>query len=194
MNSEMAKKILALDDRVIEYDENSLTCMSPKFKSFFPIPWMDLVNHMTCYKIDASHVGSERLDPYITAIEKELRFFGFSEEDIFEYNVCISEAIHNAQGHTLNKQPGEKVSLSLFLKDKLSFARITSMGEPYNFEKAVESVRTLHENLLKESGRGTYIMATLCDFFHVEAEGNETEVFLGKIASGAVLGDNLYAL
>ncbi|MBI2044794.1 ATP-binding protein [Candidatus Pacearchaeota archaeon] len=179
----MAKQTFALEDRVVEYDENSITCKSKRFQELFPVPYMKLAENMTRMQIDASEAGTEKLSARFDEVEKKLGEYGFSKSEAIDYSICLSEAVLNAQRHSLKLEEGKKFSLEFYIADKLVLMTISSVGEPYNIKKSVECIKNMQIDLYRECGRGNAIMISMCDFFHVLADGNETEVTLGKIAS-----------
>ncbi|HLC78373.1 MAG TPA: ATP-binding protein [Candidatus Nanoarchaeia archaeon] len=178
----MVKNTIGLDDKVVEYDEDVMSCTSKRFELLPSLDWNSLYNNLVHFRIDASKAGSEEINSYFDIIESRLESYGFSKSDRIDFSISLSEALFNAQKHTLLLKSGEEVYLNVFFSDKVAFAGVTATGVPFDIQNAAESIKSMKGDLFRTCGRGSYIMAELCDVFYVTRSGSSSEVILGKLA------------
>ena len=91
------------------------------------------------------------------------------------YNIliAITEAINNAINHGNQLDKNKQIHFEIFSNIKNIKIIIIDEGEGFN-PNAIEDC-TKEENLLKESGRGIYIMKSLADEFSITPSANGTK-------------------
>jgi serine/threonine-protein kinase RsbW len=97
-------------------------------------------------------------------------------EDAKYYNimVAVTEGINNAAGHGNKFDPNKHVIVELEFDNEKLICKITDFGVGFNPDK-VEDPR-MPENLLKDSGRGVFIMKSLSNKFTVQRKNNSNIV------------------
>lgn len=116
---------------------------------------------------------------------QELRRKDINEEAIFEVHVSFEEALRNAMMHGNRQDPGKKVLVETEIKDGILYIAVEDEGE--GFEPAHIPDPTLEENLLKESGRGVYLINRLMDEVKYEKGGRRVIMikYLNKEKAGS---------
>ncbi len=99
------------------------------------------------------------------------------EEIIFDIHVAFEEALRNAMIHGNKNDPDKEVSVEIELSDDAVTICIEDEGEGFDPDKLPDP--TFGENLLKESGRGVYLMRHLMD--EVEHENDGRKVVMKKL-------------
>lgn len=91
------------------------------------------------------------------------------------YNIliAITEAINNAINHGNQLDKNKQIHFEIFANIENIKIIIIDEGEGFN-PNAIEDC-TKEENLLKESGRGIYIMKSLADEFSITPSANGTK-------------------
>lgn len=180
----MVKDTITVEDRVLEYTEDTLGCTSQKFQAR-TVDWRTLFKNRQAYTLDASWASGEKLQPVLDEVEEKLKILGFGSEALIGFYISIWEALHNAQRHTLDFRQGRRINLDLYVSQDFALVGINARGKEYDILRSVDSARTAQEkeNLLREGGRGTYLMAVNCDLFYVSKAGEFSEVLLGKFIS-----------
>ena len=107
---------------------------------------------------------------------QELRRKDIKEEVIFEVHVSFEEALRNAMMHGNRQDPEKKVLVETEITDGVLYIAVEDEGE--GFEPSSIPDPTLEENLLKESGRGVYLINRLMD--EVKYENNGRRVIMIK--------------
>lgn len=100
-------------------------------------------------------------------LEDWLRKRGVAENTIADLAIAITELVNNAINHG-NKQKGDKeVTLTLRYGDRKIEALVTDEGEGFDPNDIPDPLA--EENLLKEIGRGIFIVKSLMDEFKYES-------------------------
>ncbi len=97
-------------------------------------------------------------------------------EKFINFQIACSEALINSIVHGNNEDENKKVHTTLEYDEKTLTVKIKDEGKGFDMNSLPDP--TLKENLLKESGRGIYIMKSLVDEFHCNSSGNGTEFIL----------------
>ncbi|MBD3426620.1 MAG: ATP-binding protein [Candidatus Omnitrophica bacterium] len=95
------------------------------------------------------------------SLAEELKERGVSEEVVFDIYVGFEEALRNAIVHGNKQDPDKMVTVETDIQDEKVIITIEDEGE--GFDPASLPDPTLDENLLKESGRGVYLINHLMD-------------------------------
>lgn len=75
--------------------------------------------------------------------------------------VACTEAVNNAIVHGNKSDPGKKVSIICFVGKRMLTIKVKDEGQGFDLEGLLDPRD--EENLLKESGRGVFLMRTLMD-------------------------------
>lgn len=96
-------------------------------------------------------------------LEDWLRIRGVAENTIADLAIAITELVNNAINHGNKKQEDKKVILTLRYDDGEIEATVTDEGKGFDPEDIPDPLA--EENLLKEIGRGIFIVKSLMDDF-----------------------------
>ena len=100
-----------------------------------------------------------------------LREKGVNEEIIFDIHVGFEEALRNAMIHGNKLSPDKVVKIEMEVTPEMVIISVEDEGEGFNPNSLPDP--TLDENLLKESGRGVYLINHLMDEVHYEKNGRK---------------------
>ncbi|MFH2055894.1 MAG: ATP-binding protein [bacterium] len=115
-------------------------------------------------------------------LESSLRRRGVAEETVADIAICASEIVNNGIQHGNRLDHSKVVTLELEFSDHEVTVTVTDQGEFFDPEKIADPVAA--ENLLREVGRGVFIVRQLMDRVEItEADSGGTVVsFTKKIA------------
>jgi len=111
-------------------------------------------------------------------IDKVCTNVGVNEDAYGNVLIAVTEAVNNAIQHG-NKE-NEELSIDVSVKDnqnKVCFS-VKDEGVGFDFENLPDP--TSPENLLKENGRGIFLMRSLADKVEFTGQGNEVCLFFNK--------------
>jgi len=108
----------------------------------------------------------------IDSLKKE----GVEEDIIFDIHVGFEEALRNAMIHGNKLDPDKTVSVETEIAGDKVIISVEDEGE--GFDPGSVPDPTLDENLLKEGGRGVYLIKSLMD--EVRYEGGGRKVIMVK--------------
>ncbi|MEZ4692339.1 MAG: ATP-binding protein [Ignavibacteria bacterium] len=107
------------------------------------------------------------------------KIFKMEMEKFINLQIACSEALINAIVHGNNEDKSKKVYTSIVFDESEFVVWIKDEGDGFNIDEIPDP--TANENLLKESGRGIYIIRSLVDEFHCSSDSNGTEYTLKVI-------------
>jgi serine/threonine-protein kinase RsbW len=115
-------------------------------------------------------------------IEEWLRRRGVPEDTIADLAIAITELVNNAIKHGNKYDHNKKITVGLHLANSQAQATISDEGKGFDPESIPNPVA--EENLLKEIGRGIFIVKSLMDKveFAFPASGGTTITITKKIA------------
>ena len=93
--------------------------------------------------------------------EKIAKYMNFSEEERDSLAISVTEIVGNAIVHGNKKDKSKKVTVAFEYKDDTITVAIQDEGEGFNERTIANPLEP--ENLLKESGRGIFIVRALMD-------------------------------
>ena len=105
---------------------------------------------------------------------------GLSGGVTFDIKLAAQEAVVNAAEHGNKSDPEKQVHVTCEATDGAITATVRDEG--CGFDPACVPDPTLPENILRESGRGVFLMRNLCDDIRFNKTGNE--VILVKYLRG----------
>jgi len=94
-------------------------------------------------------------------LETWLRERDVPDDTVADLAIAITELVNNAIKHGNKKDPSKKVTVQLRLADSQAVATISDEGPGFNPENVPDPVA--EENLMKEIGRGIFIVRSLMD-------------------------------
>ena len=94
-----------------------------------------------------------------------------NEDIVFDIHVAFEEALRNAMVHGNASDPAKKVTVETEIDDNSVIITIEDEGSGFNSNDLPDP--THDENLLKEGGRGVYLMKHLMDELRYENNGKK---------------------
>jgi serine/threonine-protein kinase RsbW len=102
--------------------------------------------------------------------------FGLNHDRLINYQIAISEALVNAIVHGNKENPDKSVYIEINYDNSKLVIKIKDEGDGFILEEIPDP--TKNDNLLKEHGRGIYIINSLVDKFECHSSKNGTEFIL----------------
>ena len=109
-------------------------------------------------------------------LEQANRNFNLAMERIINLQIACSEALINAIVHGNKEDENKKVYTEIAYDATILTVRIKDEGNGFDIHKLPDP--TSNENILKESGRGVYIIKSLVDEFICNSSDKGTEFIL----------------
>ncbi len=106
----------------------------------------------------------------------KLKDHGVSDEVIFDVHVGFEEALRNAMVHGNKSHPEKRVTIEAEFDDEKLVLTVEDEGEGFDLKALPDP--TVEDNLLKESGRGVYLIRHLMD--EVEYTNSGRKVMMKK--------------
>ncbi len=103
---------------------------------------------------------------------------GFNEDDVMSIGMAVREAAVNAVLHGNAYDPDKKVTLAFEQDDKDLTIVVRDQGKGVDVDSIPDPLAP--ENLLKQSGRGIFLMRSLMDEVRISPSETGTEVKLIK--------------
>ena len=113
------------------------------------------------------HLLKEESKKLINALREK----GVSEEVIFDVHVGFEEALRNAMIHGNKRDPDKRVTIETRVTDDAVIICVEDEGGGFDPKSLPDP--TLNENLLKEGGRGVYLIEHLMDEMKYEKGGRK---------------------
>jgi serine/threonine-protein kinase RsbW len=111
-------------------------------------------------------------------IDKVCTTVGVNEDSYGNVLIAVTEAVNNAIQHG-NKE-NESLQISVSVKDNTKEVCFSVKDEGLGFDFNNLPDPTAPDNLLKESGRGIFLMQNLADKVEFTGDGNEVSLFFSK--------------
>jgi serine/threonine-protein kinase RsbW len=96
------------------------------------------------------------------------------EETVFDMKLAVQEAVANAIEHGNDCDPDKTVRVECEVTDDALVVRVRDEGP--GFDPASVPDPTLPQNILRENGRGIFLMQNLCDEVRYNERGNEVTI------------------
>lgn len=115
----------------------------------------------------------ERLEPYIGELKD---WVGFDDEESSRIMLTLSEAVNNAIMHGNKENPDKQVVVLTTLDQEKKVLTITveDEGEGFNPDEIPDPLK--EENLLKEGGRGVYLIEQYADDLQFSKGGRKATI------------------
>ena len=111
-------------------------------------------------------------------IDKVCSNIGVNEESYGNVLIAVTEAVNNAIQHG-NKQNGAlEIDVSVLDSTKNICFSVKDEGPGFDFNNLPDP--TSPDNILKENGRGIFLMKNLADKVEFTDEGNKVSLFFSK--------------
>ncbi len=111
-------------------------------------------------------------------IEGILRGFGTDETTIADIAICVTELVNNSIIHGNKSDPDKEVAVEIGKTDSVVEITITDEGTGFDIEHLESPID--EQNLLKEVGRGIFIVRSLMDRVDVKFLKDGTRVTIAK--------------
>lgn len=132
----------------------------------------------TSYEMEIPSVPSQ-IRKVERLTEKVANKIGFSQDEKDSLAIAVTEAVNNAIHHGNKNDPNKKVFVKLEAQENKLVVHVKDQGEGFNPDKVSDPLKP--ENLLKESGRGIFILRTLMDDVKFSFSKQGTEIILIKV-------------
>ena len=110
--------------------------------------------------------------------EKAAKDMHFSDEDIDDIAIALTEAVSNAMIHGNKSDATKKIVVEISQKSDRMI--MTVLDEGKGFDPNDVDNPLLPENLLKENGRGIFILKSLMDKIEYSSSNYNTQIRLVK--------------
>ncbi len=111
-------------------------------------------------------------------IEGTLRGYGAPESVIADIAISVSELVNNAILHGNRSAPDKQVTVKIFRENSSVRISVTDQGGGFNPEVIENPIED--DNLLKEVGRGIFIVRALMDKVDITATEHGTTIEITK--------------
>jgi serine/threonine-protein kinase RsbW len=137
------------------------------------------VNHAS-YTLDSTLESVNRAEETANRVAAEA---GFQEDDVAKISMAVREAVVNAVLHGNAYDPNKKVTLSFHHTGQSLVITVRDEGQGLDEEHLPDPL--LPENLLKQSGRGIFLIRAFMDEVRFRSAGTGTEIEMIKHAGGS---------
>ena len=121
----------------------------------------------------------EKVEEAAYFAEKAAKDMDFSESDVDDIAIALTEAVSNAMIHGNKSDVTKKVIVEIMEKPDRMTIHVWDEGVGFNPNTIDDPLRP--ENLLRESGRGIFILKSLMDRVDYSFEKNGTVIILEKM-------------
>ncbi len=128
-------------------------------------------NRVVTFVLESSRETISRAADMLSSVIEE---FGLSDDAAFDIELAAEEAVANAVEHGNKSDPAKMVHVRCERKSDRITVVVCDEGEGFNPSQIPDP--TLPENILKEHGRGIFIMRSLCDCVLYNEKGNEVAI------------------
>lgn len=111
-------------------------------------------------------------------IEGILRGYGADESTIADIAISVSELVNNGITHGNKLSPDKRVTVTIGRNNSKVEIRVTDQGTGFNPDDIADPIA--EENLLKEVGRGIFIIRSLMDSVEIESTDQGTKTIIQK--------------
>jgi len=115
--------------------------------------------------------NSGRIRESSSRILEDLESYAIDEKTAFEIKLCVEEAVRNAIVHGNKSDPKRKVRLGYWVSEGVLNIEIEDEGAGFDHELVKDP--TKEENILRNSGRGVYLIKKLMDKVEYSTKGNK---------------------
>lgn len=120
----------------------------------------------------------EKIESVEQLAEKAANRMNFKEEEKDSLAIAVTEAVNNAIIHGNKEDDSKFVFIKFEFEEDRIIVSIKDQGTGFNPENISDPLAP--ENLLKESGRGIFILSSLMDEVNFNFAGDGTEIVMVK--------------
>jgi serine/threonine-protein kinase RsbW len=113
------------------------------------------------------------VETFLTEVNKTLKL---DEVHFHKLLVSATEAVNNAIVHGNKSDPNKQVVLTCIIKKRYLILSVRDAGDGFDPDSIPNPLN--EENLLKESGRGMFLMKTLMDEVEIHTDDKGCEVLM----------------
>jgi len=124
--------------------------------------------------LDSSFEEIERLGAYLESIQ---RWANFSDDEFARIELAANEAVTNAMVHGNKQDAAKKVRVSASIHENM--LQITVQDEGPGFDPSSLPDPLEEENILKESGRGVFLIKQYTDDVEFLEKGTKLKMHFG---------------
>lgn len=121
----------------------------------------------------------EQLSVVDEVTERIAREMGFTESDVSDLAICVTEAVNNAIVHAHHNDEQKAIKIHFERRPDGLLVRVLDEGEGFNPNKLADP--TLPENIMKDGGRGIHVMRHLMDKMELRSREKGMEVVILKL-------------
>ncbi len=122
--------------------------------------------------------STEHLADVDLFIEGTLRGYGAQESVIADIAISVSELVNNAILHGNRSAPDKNVTVQITRENSAVRISVADQGDGFNPEIIENPIED--DNLLKEVGRGIFIVRALMDSVDISATAHGTTIVITK--------------
>ncbi|PKK90152.1 MAG: hypothetical protein CVV64_10510 [Candidatus Wallbacteria bacterium HGW-Wallbacteria-1] len=104
-------------------------------------------------------------------VEAEARTRDFTEEELFDIEISLEEALYNAIVHGNNRSESKTVHFKVIIDDEKTFIEIADQGAGFEVDRLTKIDCTRHDRLLRGNGRGLFIIRKSMDNVSFNEDG-----------------------
>ena len=110
--------------------------------------------------------------------ERIAREMGYSDSDVGDFAICVTEAVNNAILHAHHSDASKHVDIHFDRMPDGLQVRVCDEGEGFDYKELPDP--TLPENIMKEGGRGIHVIRNLMDRLEIRPCKTGTELIMWK--------------
>lgn len=122
-------------------------------------------------KLSSSFEEMERVEPFAEELQE---WADFGNDDFNRIMLALSEAVNNAIMHGNKQDPDKNVYIKVMLENRTLTISVRDEGEGFDPSSIPDPLK--EENLLKEGGRGIYLIGQYADEIEFENEGRKAVI------------------
>jgi len=111
-------------------------------------------------------------------VDRVCQNLGVQEDAYGNVLIAVTEAVNNAIGHGNQHNADLKIDVAVGDSSETFCFRIKDEGVGFDYHNLPDP--TAPENILKENGRGIFLMKNLADEVEFNESGNEVTIYFGK--------------
>lgn len=134
-----------------------------------------MISKRVCLTLESN---LESIDIAEETVNRTATELGFNEEQVYQISMAVREAIVNAVLHGNHYNPQKKVELILERADNTLVVSVRDQGEGLDLASIPDPLAP--ENLLKQSGRGIFLMRAFMDEVRINSSSGGTEIVMIK--------------
>lgn len=115
-----------------------------------------IINIEKVFKSEKSTIT--KIEPILVNLKKDLEI---KDDKFYNIMIAVTEAVNNAISHGNNFSPDKNVTFKVVAKDDILEIIVIDEGDGFEPEEVKDCLQP--ENLLKDNGRGVFIIGELMD-------------------------------